>query len=406
MLDAYKELAKIAYTRVGGSPQECECAEYLKERIESFNVEVTLEEFPVCQCEIAECSLKVVAPYEREIACRAYVGCGNGDIEAECYYLRDPSNLCGLAMLRNKIVIIQGYLRHWIYKDIVEAGALAIVVADGHYIAEDLDIDSRELRAPLQEFGLLPIVQINIKDLFELIHSGSKRLHLKLQISNDSGVSRNVVARIPGELEETIVFTAHYDSTALSKGAWDNGSGVVAILKLIEHFAAHKPRHSCVFVLCGSEERGLLGSKAFVVAHEAELAKYGFCINIDMIGSVVAKLVACVTAEADFAGYLNCFARLEGKSLEVYRDVYSSDSTPFADAGVPAMSFGQHGSVTPIHCRYDDMDIVDEAVLNEDIAFIIKVAQRLADGKILPMKRLIPDDMKEKLDYYLARKRK
>ena len=61
--------------------------------------------------------------------------------------------------------------------------ALAVVVADGHYIAQDQDIDSRELRAPLQEFGLLPIVQINIKELFELVHSGAKCLRLKLAIS-------------------------------------------------------------------------------------------------------------------------------------------------------------------------------------------------------------------------------
>lgn len=406
MLDAYAELAKIAYTRVGGSLEEQACAEYLKERIASLGVEAVIEEFSVCQSEVSACSLKVVAPYEKKLACKAYMGCGSGDIEAECCFLRDPADLCGLAEVRGKIVIIQGYLRHWIYKDIVEAGALAVVVADGHYIAQDQDIDSRELRAPLREFGLLPIVQINIKELFELVHSGAKCLRLKLAISNTEGVSRNVVAKIPGELKETVVFTAHYDSTALSKGAWDNGTGTVTVLKLIEHFVMKKPRHSCIFVLCGSEERGLLGSKAYVAAHAAELQDCGLCINIDMVGSVVAKLLACVTAEADFAGFLTYFARLEGKSLEVYRDVYSSDSTPFADAGVPAMSFGQHGNVTPIHCRYDDMAIVDEAALADDIAFIIKVARRLVDGRILPMRRAVPDDMKEKLDYYLARKRK
>lgn len=40
------------------------------------------------------------------------------------------------------------------------------------------------------------------------------------------------------------------------------------------------------------------------------------------------------------------------------------------------------------------------------LPLFIKVARRLVDGRILPMRRAVPDDMKEKLDYYLARKRK
>ena len=41
----------------------------------------------------------------------------------------------------------------------------------------------------------------------------------------------------------------------------------------------------------------------------------------------------------------------------------------------------------------------------EDIDFIVAFAQRMADAKHCPVARQMPDNMKEKLDEYLARKR-
>jgi hypothetical protein len=41
----------------------------------------------------------------------------------------------------------------------------------------------------------------------------------------------------------------------------------------------------------------------------------------------------------------------------------------------------------------------------EDIAFIVAFSQRMADAKRCPVERKMPDNMKEKLDEYLTRKR-
>ena len=46
------------------------------------------------------------------------------------------------------------------------------------------------------------------------------------------GQSHNVILDLPGEGEDYIVFTAHYDSTSLSQGAYDNMSGSVGLLGL------------------------------------------------------------------------------------------------------------------------------------------------------------------------------
>ena len=41
----------------------------------------------------------------------------------------------------------------------------------------------------------------------------------------------------------------------------------------------------------------------------------------------------------------------------------------------------------------------------EDINFIVAFSQRMADARYCPVAREMPDNMKEKLDEYLTRKR-
>ncbi len=87
---------------------------------------------------------------------------------------------------------------------------------------------------------------------------------------------------------------------------------------------------------------------------------------------------------------------------------YSSDSTPFADKGVPAVSLARlaGGNVAPIHCRYDRMDLVSMEQLNRDIAFIAEFTRRMGTAACCPVAREIPESVKKELDEYLFRKRR
>ena len=88
------------------------------------------------------------------------------------------------------------------------------------------------------------------------------------------------------------------------------------------------------FVFCGSEERGLLGSKAYVKEHKEELDKIVLNINLDMIGTYMGKFISCVSAEDKLAHYISYMAAEIGFPIEAKTGVYSSDSTPFADSGI------------------------------------------------------------------------
>ena len=87
--------------------------------------------------------------------------------------------------------------------------------------------------------------------------------------------------------------------------------------------------------------------------------------------------------------------------------VYSSDSTPFADKGVPAVSLARAaGAVAPIHCRYDTAEVLSMGQLLRDTAFIAEFTRRMAQAVRCPVSREIPDSVKKDLDEYLFRKRK
>jgi len=408
MIKEINVLKDMAYVRTGGSKQELKCANYLKKQLEALGLKPRIEEFDVQAAKIEKCSLEVVKPYKQKINCLGYFNCGNGNLTKELFYLRNRENKVELKEVKDKIVLLDTPgLPYWTFKDLMDNGAVGVITCNGNQQQADFDIDQKELRKPLQTFGKLPCVNINAKDAYDMVMKNAREVKLVLKQKEIKNVkSRNVVVKIDGEDNRTIVFTAHYDSTPLSYGVYDNATGSVGILKCAEYFAKHKPKHTLVFVFCGSEERGLLGSKAYVKKHKKELANYDLCINLDMIGSNMGNFIACVTGEEKFVNYIEYFSKEIGKAIDAYQDVYSSDSTPFADNGVPAISFARLTNQEPIHCRYDDMKTINEEVMKNDVDTILEFSKRMANANIIPVNRVIPDNVKEKLDYYLFRKRK
>ena len=58
-----------------------------------------------------------------------------------------------------------------------------------------------------------------------------------------------------------------------------------------------------------------------------------------------------------------------------------------------------------IHNSYDTPAVMSAAQTMRDIAFIRTFVQQMANARYCPVAREIPDNMKEKLDIYLTRKR-
>ena len=401
--DIMKIFEDTAYVRMGGSDSELRCAKYLVDCCGKLGLKAEIEEFPVDMATMQE------AVFEADgvsVTCKGYLNAGCGEVEAPFYYLRS-TDVYALSQCRGKIVMIDGYLGYWMYHDILENGAVGFVTYDGNANYADRDIDQRELRSFVHKGNKIPGVNINAKDAIALISKGIKTAKITLKQEEYEGKSRNVILDMPGEIDEYIVLTAHYDSTSLSQGAYDNMSGSVGLLGIAEHFAKNPHRYGLRFIWCGSEERGLLGAKAYCQQHEEALKKIALNINLDMIGCIMGKFISCCTTEEALVSYMNYFSCEKGFPVASKQDVYSSDSTPFADKGVPALSFARIAppNTATIHNSYDTAAVMSGQQMCEDIDFIVAFTDRMANAAMCPVEKKIPDNMKEKLDIYLARKR-
>lgn len=397
-----KIFADTAYIRTGGSPEELRTAQYLQDKIAGLGLKAEIVPFDVPMSRIQEAVLQVDGV---DVTCKGYLCAGSGEVEAPFYYLRDSSPYA-LSQCRGKIVMIDSYLGYWVYHDLLENGAVGFVTYDGNTNYADRDIDQRELRSYVHNGNRIPGVNINAKDAVELIRRGASTAKITLKQEEYTGQSHNVVLDMPGQVDEYIAFTAHYDSTSLSQGAYDNMSGSLGILGIAEHFAARPHRYGLRFIWCGSEERGLLGSKAYC-ADEEKLKNCVLNINLDMIGCIMGKFISCVTGEEKMCHYISYLGDELGFPVEVKQDVYSSDSTPFADKGVPAVSFARIAppNTATIHNRYDTMALMKGEQMVLDTDFLIAFAERMANAARCPVAREMPENMKEKLDIYLCRKR-
>ncbi len=392
-----------AYVRMGGSAEELKCAEYLKGKCAEMGLDAYLEEFEVDMADIKKAVLLIDG---KEITCKGYLTAGSHDVEAPFYYMPNADK-ASLAQCKGKIVMTDGYMGYWKYQDILEHGAVGFITYDGNANYVDEDIDQRELRSYVSNGNKLPGVNINAKTAIELVNAPAQTAHMILEQDEYTGKSHNVILDLPGEIDDYIVLTAHYDSTSLSQGAYDNMSGSVGLLGIAEKFAHTPHKYGLRFIWCGSEERGLLGSKAYTAVHEDDLKHVALNINLDMIGCIMGEFITCCTSEEKLVHFVEYFASIQGFGMKAKQGVYSSDSTPFADKGVPALSFARiaPNNTATIHNSYDTAKVMSAPQMLKDIAFINAFVDIMANASYCPVSKEIPENMKEKLDIYLARKR-
>ena len=394
------------YVHRSGTPEELQVAEYLKARCKELGANAWIESFPVAMAEIEEAH---VFADGKEIPCKGFFCCGSGEEEGELFYMPGQDKV-SIAGAKDKIVLMDtSGITYFTYQDLMKAGAKAILFQNGNLHYSDRDIDERDLRdVVVGEERKVLCAMIHTESAVQMVKNGVKKVKIEIRQNEWEGESHNVVAELPGERDEWIVLSAHYDTTALSHGSYDNMTGCVGLLGVIESLRGKKLNYGLRFVFCGSEERGLLGSKAYVSDHEEELSKIALNINLDMIGTIMGKFIVCASAEEKLVNYLTYMSAEVGFPLDARTGVYSSDSTPFADKGVPAVSLARiaGGNVAPIHCRFDRPNVLSMDQLQKDIGFIAEFTRRMAQAAVCPVGREIPENVKKELDEYLYRKRK
>lgn len=407
---SFEFLKKIAFERIAGSEEEHKVANMIITECHKYQVEAHLEEFEIDRYVIHQAALEAMdGAYE-------VTGIGMSGqtspegIVGEFLAIESDDHLSSYPSLEGKIVFLPSRVLVKTYKLLCEKKASGFICASGSLYDDKAtsDLEQMAIRERHYVHGKVPGVAIRRIDAQKLLLSNPKEVKLTLIQDEIKKMSHNVVATISGTTlkDEIICFTAHYDSVPFSTGAYDNGTGTTTILEVLAYFSKHQPKRTLKFVWCGSEEIGLMGSKAYTEQHKEELKQYKLNINVDMTGVVIGSDIACCTSEASLPNYINYLGKEVGFPIQAKQGVYSSDSTPFADHSVPAISFarvcGKGGA--EIHSRRDVLDFLDSKNYYATCEFIISFASRMINSIFFPVSPIIPANMIEELDIYLGRK--
>ena len=286
-------LKRITYERTGGSEAELKTANMIITECHKYHVEAHLEEFLVDGYEIKNVSLETIDGTFNATGVGMSGSTGIDGLVGELVIIESDEQLSAMDSLEGKIVFIPTRMMVKTYKLLCEKKVSGFICCSGS-VYDDIDqtdLEKMTLRERHYQNGKIPGVCIRMVDAQKLLVSRPKEVKMNLQQDEFKLTSHNVVATIPGTTKkhEIVCFTAHYDSVPFSTGAYDNGTGSATILEALAYFSKVRPTRTLKFIWCGSEEMGLLGSKAYTEAHKEELSAYKLCINIDMTGVVIGK---------------------------------------------------------------------------------------------------------------------
>lgn len=216
--------------------------------------------------------------------------------------------------------------------------------------------DARPDRLPTQV--LVSISRPDYKIIRQHLGAGSD---VRLEFDIENVFTRgpmplyNVMGDIVGteKPDEYVILSAHLDSWngPGSEGASDNGTGSMVMLEAMRILKACevRPKRTIRLVLWGGEEQGLLGSRAYVEKHKADLDKISAVFNDDAGSNYQGGLRILKEWEPFFAPLAEAMNRafpgmpFKLELSETMPRGGGSDHAAFLQVGVPGLHWFETG---------------------------------------------------------------
>ncbi len=175
-----------------------------------------------------------------------------------------------------------------------------------------------------------------IRDLFTEVGCGDALTEQEVKHTKFT----NIICRLPGETDEVILVSAHYDQVSPAQGIIDNWSGA-SLLSSLYQSLVNKPRHhTFLFIAFCEEEMGRVGSQ-FYADHmtKEEAAKTEAVVNMDTLGLSPTKIWLSA-ADKNLAKYIAIVAntfKLPVSRVDV-ENVGTTDSESFIPKKIPRIT--------------------------------------------------------------------
>lgn len=220
-------------------------------------------------------------------------------------------------------------------------------------------------------------------------------------------LAHNVIGSIDNNAKKTVVITAHYDHLGygesgsmyegprqIHNGADDNASGTAALLELAHLIKNNKIKedNNFLFIAFSAEEKGLLGSKYYVMNPSLNLNEINYVLNMDMLGRMEPGMALTIEGVGSSLIWESSLKEIKCDAFPLTlkkRENGPSDHAPFYDAGIPALHFwtGKHDDY---HKPSDDAEKINFNAESEIISFIETL--------------ILSTDSKGKINFHLRKK--
>ncbi len=217
----------------------------------------------------------------------------------------------------------------------------------------------------------------------------NKKLTFSLKISEKKLKGKNIVATINNNTQNNIVIGAHYDhigwgkegsryigDPAIHNGADDNASGVAALFQIAKSLKKKNKNYNYTLIAFSGEEKGLLGSNAYIKNYEQDKNKINCMINLDMIGRLdtanTLQIFGTGTSPSwnDIIDSNNTTFNFNIKKSK--GGIGPSDHTSFYLQNIPVLHFFT-GAHDDYHKPQDDADKINYKGIEKTIYYINKI---------------------------------
>ncbi|MEJ5308024.1 MAG: M28 family peptidase [candidate division WOR-3 bacterium] len=398
---AYDLMLKLKGERVSGTENHKKANNILKQFLKDLKVKYETIDFPLYISDIGKGSVT--------LGSQRYEGVPYGltvpySVEGILEYAESFEQIQNIDQnFENKILIMKDRPNMSKFPVLKEKKIKGIITASR---SDDL-ISSLHLSSWMIEKNcIIPMIDIKYSDVLKLMENVGKRVKIEGKGKTYKTRSENIIAKIDGtkKTEEKIIVMGHTDTVPRSPGGSDNSGGIGIMAELLAYFSKNRTKREIIFSFFSGEELGLWGSRFFVARNEKDLKNYILGINFDVAGDPFGTTQCIVTANDYLVNVINFVSKLTGSSINVSKDIYSSDNMPFSLKGVPTINLLRAGGVPSrfIHTDKDSVDHISEKGVLPLINFGKFFIETVGNSSINPIEKNIDEGIKKKIEGYFT----
>ena len=373
-MDNLKILCDVHGSRFPGLPGDKDAVDYIVGKLKEYGCEnVHAEEFTIAGWNRGPATLEISSPIKRSFDVISLPHSIGAEVEAELVFI-GPGAIPDYdeEKLKGKIVMVTSatpagmkrfFHRSEKYMRSVKAGAAGWVFMN-HYPAYGPPTGGIN--------PVIPAIGISYEDgsfIERLIErEGKVMARINTTDKNVDTATWNIIADVVPDNpvdDEYICVGSHLDGHDISQGAVDPASGAAVVMEIARNLVKVKDklkrRVRCMTF--GAEEIGLYGSYYYAKAHEAELDKCRFMLNLDSAGGAGKKGLNI----HDFPAIEELIKKWEKEMVAEIPTKQGvspySDHWPFFLKSVPCASNSDPTATRTGrgygHTRYDTLDKVD-----------------------------------------------